>query len=64
MQKPLKQIATLQQRLTREAEMARARATSMPLGKERNAELLKARQAETASQIDQWLSVPAARAPK
>jgi len=64
MQRRFKQTTTLQERLAREAEMARARATSMPSGKERDAELRKARQAETASHIDEWLSSPGLRPPK
>ena len=55
---------SLQERLVREAELARARATSMPLGKERDELLRKARQAETASHIDEWLASPGLRAPK
>jgi hypothetical protein len=54
----------LQERLIREAELARARATSMPLGKERDELLRKARQAETASHIDEWLASPGLRPPK
>ena len=64
MQRRLKQTTTLHERLVREAEIARARATSMPLGKEREALLRKARQAETASRIDEWLSSPGLRSPK
>jgi hypothetical protein len=64
MQRRFKQTTTLQERLAREAEQARARATSMPSGKERDALLRKARQAETASRIDQWLSSPGSRPPK
>jgi hypothetical protein len=64
MQRRFKQTTTLQERLAREAEMARARATSMPSGKERDAELRKARQAEIASHIDEWLSSPGLRPPK
>jgi hypothetical protein len=55
---------SLQERLVREAELARARATSMPLGKERDELLRKARQAETASHIDEWLASPGLRPPK
>jgi hypothetical protein len=64
MQRRFKQTTTLQERLAREAERARARATLMPSGKERDALLRKARQAETASRIDQWLSLPGLRSPK
>ena len=64
MQRRVKQTTTLQERLAREAELARARATSMPSGKERDALLQKAHQAETASRIDAWLSSPGLRPPK
>jgi len=64
MQRRFKQTTTLQERLAREAEQARTRATSMPSGKERDALLRKARQAETASHIDAWLSSPGLRPPK
>jgi hypothetical protein len=63
MQRRCKQTTTLQERLAREAEQARARATSMPSGQERDALLRRARQAETASRIDQWLSSPGLRSP-
>jgi hypothetical protein len=64
MQRQFKQTTTLQERLAHEAELARARATSMPLGKERDAQLRKADQAETASRIDEWLSSPGLQPPK
>ena len=64
MQRQFKQTTTLQERLAREAEHARARATSLPSGKERDGLLRKARLAETASRIDAWLSSPGLRAPK
>jgi hypothetical protein len=64
MQKRFKQTTTLQERLAREAKAARARATSLPPSKERDALLRKARQAETASHIDEWLSSPALRSQK
>lgn len=64
MQRRYKQTTTLQERLAREAERARSRATSMPSGKERDTLLQKARQAETASRIDAWLSSPGSRPPK
>ncbi|MGC2082509.1 MAG: hypothetical protein WA702_04005 [Bradyrhizobium sp.] len=64
MQKQFKQTTSLQERLAREAEQARARATSLPSGKERDALLRMARLAETASRIDAWLSSPGLRAPE
>lgn len=62
MQRPFEHTSTLQERLVREAELARARATSMPLGQERDALLRKAHQSETASRIDHWLSPQGLRA--
>lgn len=64
MQRRFKQTTTLHERLIQEAELARARATSMPLGKERDELLRKARQAEAASDIDECLSSPGSRPPK
>ena len=61
MQRRFKQTMTLQERLEREAELARTRATSMPPSKERDALLRKALQAETAVRIDEWLSSPRLR---
>jgi hypothetical protein len=64
MRKGSEHTTSLQQRLAREAELTRARATSMPLGKERDSLLRKARQAETASRLDEWLASPGLRPPK
>jgi hypothetical protein len=64
MQRRFKQTMTLQERLEREAETARTRATSMPPSKERDALLRKARQAETAVHIDEWLSLPGRQSSK
>ena len=43
---------------------AKADAQKLPYGKERDALLKKARQLETASQINQWLSSPGLSPPK
>jgi hypothetical protein len=64
MQRRFKQTTTLQERLAREAELARSQATSMPMGKERDELLRKARQAEIALHIDAWLSSPGLRSPE
>ena len=64
MRKRFEHTSSLQERLVREAELTRARAVSMPLGKERDALLRKARQAETASRIDEWLASPGLQPPK
>ena len=44
-------------------EAAKQEAEKLPHGKEREALLRKARQFETASQIDQWISSPALQPP-
>ena len=64
MKKPLDQTQLFKDRLIQEAEEARERAKSLPPGAARDALLKKARQAETARHIDEWLSSPGLRPPK
>lgn len=52
----IKQSTSLYQRLNEEAQRRRREAKSAQPGIERERHLRKARQAETASQIDEWLS--------
>ena len=59
-----KHTLTFPERLTREAERLRMEAETKPPGQERNDLLRKARQAETAVQMDLWLSSPSLQAPK
>ena len=47
-----------------EAERLRRKALTTPTGKERQALLRKARQIETAADIDKWLSSPGLQAPQ
>jgi hypothetical protein len=47
-----------------QSEAAREEAEKLPHGKERDALVRKARQLQTASQINQWLSSPELRPPK
>ena len=54
---------SLYQRLNDEAQRLRKEARGTQLGVERERLIKKARQAETASHIDQWLSSPGLRAP-
>jgi hypothetical protein len=60
----------MQRRITIEAnwrqksEAAKIEAERLPYGKERDALMKKARQLQTASQINQWLSSPALKPPK
>ncbi len=51
-----KQIDRLDKRLAQEAKRLRDEARGTPAGIERQRLLRRARQAETASQIDQWLT--------
>lgn len=49
--------------LDQEAERLRAEAEKLPHGIERDMVLRKARQAETASHINEWLTSPGLRPP-
>jgi hypothetical protein len=51
-------------RLDQEAERLRAEAEKLPHGTERDMLLRKARQAETASHINEWLTSPGLRPPE
>ncbi|MCK1275618.1 hypothetical protein IVB46_10290 [Bradyrhizobium sp. 61] len=51
-----KQTETLEERLAKEAERLRAKIQTMPPGLQRDQLLRKARQAETASHINDWLT--------
>jgi hypothetical protein len=51
-------------RLDQEADRLRAEAAKLPHGAERDALLRKARQARTASRVNEWLSSPGLQAPK
>jgi hypothetical protein len=53
-----------QDRLALEALRLKEEAKTLPFGREREALLREARQIETASHIDEWLSSPGLRAPK
>jgi len=50
-------------RLAHEAERLRQNSRTVPVGKERETLLRKARQLETASHIDEWLSSPGLQTP-
>ena len=54
---------TFPDRLAKEAERFRQEAESKPPGQERDDLLRKAHQAETAAQIDQWVSSPGLKSP-
>jgi hypothetical protein len=60
-----KNILSFPDRLDKEIERLRAEAEKLPLGDhEREMLLRKARQAETALRINDWLSSPELQAPK
>jgi hypothetical protein len=58
-----KQTLSLEDRLTAEAQRLRQEAKAMPLGIERSQLLRRAREAETASRISEWLRSPGLRPP-
>jgi uncharacterized protein YaiL (DUF2058 family) len=64
MRRRFKQTISLQDRLLKFIASARAKAASMPDGKQRNEQLKKARQAETAAKIEEWANSPELQPPK
>lgn len=65
MQRPrLRQTETLEQRLARVAKRLRDQARLLPPGLEREVALKKARQAETAAHLTDWLRSPGLRPPE
>jgi hypothetical protein len=59
-----KQTETLEQRLSDEAAKLRKEALGTPPGIERERLLRRARQAETASKMNDWLTSPGLQPPK
>jgi hypothetical protein len=57
-------LLSLSERLEQEAVRLRAQAKKLPLGRTREELIRKARQAETATHIDAWLTSPGLRAPQ
>jgi hypothetical protein len=55
---------TFEQRLAQEANRVKERAKTLPQGKERELLLRKARQLETASRINDWMSSPGLQPPR
>ncbi len=55
---------TIEEKWHQQSEAAKNEAQRLPPGKERDALIRKARQLETASQINQWLSSPELRPPE
>jgi hypothetical protein len=63
MRRPFKQTSTLNQRLSQHAERLHREALGTPPGFARDKLTRLARQAETASHIEEWLSSPGLKAP-
>jgi hypothetical protein len=59
-----KQTRSLKDRLTSFADEVRAKAFALPPGDERNDLLRRARQAETASHLEDWANSPGLQPPK
>jgi hypothetical protein len=59
-----KQTESLQDRLRIFADDVRARAAALPPGAERDALLKKARQADTASHLNEWVNSTGLQSPK
>jgi hypothetical protein len=59
-----KQVTSLKDRLIQEAESLRKQAQEMPPGIRRDELLMKAREAEAAARIDDWLASPGPQPPK
>lgn len=59
-----KNILSFPDRLAQEAERLRTEAEELPPGYDREMLLRKARQTDTASHINEWLSSPGLQAPK
>jgi hypothetical protein len=60
----VKQTSPLDQRLTDQAQRLRKEAKGTPPGVERERLLRRARQAEAAAHMEQWLTSPGVHAPK
>ncbi|WMT73104.1 hypothetical protein NL528_34815 [Bradyrhizobium sp. Ash2021] len=59
-----KQTTTLDQRLSEQAERLRKEAQGTPPGVKRDELLRRARQAETAAHMQEWITSPGLRAPQ
>jgi hypothetical protein len=59
-----KHTISLEERLTQQAQRAKAEAKTLPDGAQRDLLLKKARQAEAAAHINEWLSSPGLRPPR
>jgi hypothetical protein len=59
-----KQTKSLEVRLAEKAKRLREEAKLLPPGAQRNEAIRKARQAETASHMNEWLTSPGLRPPE
>lgn len=59
-----KHTLSFNERLERAADEARDAARKLPIGRERDALMKKARQTDTAARINQWLTSPGLQSPK
>jgi hypothetical protein len=59
-----KQTQTFKERLAEEAHRFRVAAEALPIGTARELLLRRARQAETASCMSEWLNSPGLRSPR
>ena len=59
----IKHTATFEERLAEQAHDLREQAKAMPPGVEREALIRRARQAETASHMNEWLRSPGLKSP-
>jgi hypothetical protein len=59
-----KQTQSLEERLSEQAKRLRAEAKLLPPGAVREGLIRKARQAETASHMNEWLTSPGLQPPK
>jgi len=59
-----KKTSPLEERLTQMAQQCRERAKTLPPGQERELLIRKARQAETASHLSEWVASPGLRSPE
>jgi hypothetical protein len=60
----IRHTVSFEERLTQEAQRLREQAKSIPPGIERDELIRKARQAETASRMNEWLTSPGLQPPK
>jgi hypothetical protein len=60
----IKQVASFEERLAELARRLREQAKTLPPGKERDGLMRRARQAETTSHLNAWLTSPGLASPR